>query len=143
VGFRYDEAVDTGPGLRGLACAAAMSGGIGAAMALGLLGPGRALLSRLLPARGQGPSREAREHGSFRIEIHGSSTAGDHLTGVISAQKDPGYGATPIMLAESALCLAQDDLPARGGVLTTASCMGMALVERLRNAGMTFRVEGA
>ncbi len=45
------------------------------------------------------------------------------------------------MLAESALCLAGDALPARGGVLTTASCMGMTLVDRLRRAGMTFRVE--
>jgi short subunit dehydrogenase-like uncharacterized protein len=140
-GFRYDEAIDTGPGPLGLARAAAMSAGIGAAMAVGLLGPGRALLSRFLPAPGEGPSREARQHGSFRIEIHASSTTGDHLTGLIGAHKDPGYGATPIMLAESALCLAQDDLPAGGGVLTTASCLGMALVERLRNAGMTFRVE--
>ncbi len=140
-GFRYDEAIDTGPGPLGLARAAAMSAGIGAAMAVGLFGPGRALLSRFLPASGEGPSREAREHGSFRIEIRASSTTGDRLTGVIGAHKDPGYGATPIMLAESALCLAQDDLPARGGVLTTASCMCMALVERLRGAGMTFRVE--
>jgi len=27
-----------------------------------------------------------------------------------------------------------------GGVLTTASCMGMPLVQRLRRAGMTFEV---
>ncbi len=45
------------------------------------------------------------------------------------------------MLAESALSLAEDTLPDRAGVLTTASCMGMTLVDRLRRAGMTFRVE--
>jgi short subunit dehydrogenase-like uncharacterized protein len=44
------------------------------------------------------------------------------------------------MLAESALCLAQDDVPSEGGVLTPASCMGLRLVERLRRADMTFEV---
>jgi short subunit dehydrogenase-like uncharacterized protein len=59
----------------------------------------------------------------------------------VSARKDPGYGATSVYLAESALCLAQDDLPARGGLLTPASCMGLHLVQRLRDAGMVFQVD--
>jgi short subunit dehydrogenase-like uncharacterized protein len=36
---------------------------------------------------------------------------------------DPGYGETSRMLAESALSLAFDDLPAEGGVLTPAQAM--------------------
>ena len=46
------------------------------------------------------------------------------------------------MLGESAVCLAKDDGKTRkeGGILTPASCMGMRLVERLREAGMTFEV---
>jgi len=45
------------------------------------------------------------------------------------------------MLAEAAACLATDrTLPTRGGVLTPASCMGLPLIERLRRAGMTWRV---
>ena len=55
---------------------------------------------------------------------------------LVECDKDPGYGATARMLGESALCLARDDLPAQGGVLTPASAMGMTLVERLRRAGM-------
>ena len=44
---------------------------------------------------------------------------------------DPGYGETSKMLAESALCLAHDDLPDRAGQLTPAVAMGQALIDRL------------
>lgn len=45
------------------------------------------------------------------------------------------------MLAECGLCLALDDLEfKKGGVLTTAVAMGMPLVDRLRKAGMTFKI---
>jgi len=121
----------------------ALSAGLGAFGVTAILPPGRAVLSRLLPAPGAGPSREQRERGGFRVAIHAKGSGGDRLTGVVEASRDPGYGATSIMIGESALCLAEDELLARGGVLTTASCMGMILVERLRKAGMTFRVESS
>jgi short subunit dehydrogenase-like uncharacterized protein len=139
--FRYDEAVDTGRGAAGLGRAVGMTLGIGVGLAALSLPPTRALAARFLPAPGEGPSREQRERGSFRVELHATTTSGDRLLGVVEGKLDPGYGSTAIMLGESARSLAQDDLPARGGVLTTASCMGMVLVERLRKAGMTFRVE--
>jgi short subunit dehydrogenase-like uncharacterized protein len=44
------------------------------------------------------------------------------------------------MLAESALCLAVDDLPKTAGQVTTAVAMGDALIGRLRAAGIRFRV---
>jgi short subunit dehydrogenase-like uncharacterized protein len=44
------------------------------------------------------------------------------------------------MLSESALCLAQDDLPETAGQVTTAVAMGDALMERLRRAGIAFEV---
>ena len=53
---------------------------------------------------------------------------------------DPGYGETAKMLAESALCLAHDDLPETAGQVTTAAAMGDALIERLTGAGIAFRV---
>jgi short subunit dehydrogenase-like uncharacterized protein len=46
------------------------------------------------------------------------------------------------MLAESALCLALDRVPRRGGVLTPGQVMGDALIERLQAAGIQFRVIG-
>jgi short subunit dehydrogenase-like uncharacterized protein len=53
---------------------------------------------------------------------------------------DPGYGETSKMLAESALCLALDDLPQTAGQVTTAQAMGAALTERLKRAGIGFDV---
>jgi saccharopine dehydrogenase (NAD+, L-glutamate forming) len=44
------------------------------------------------------------------------------------------------MLAESALCLACDELPATAGQVTTAVAMGEALRGRLERAGVTFEV---
>ena len=54
----------------------------------------------------------------------------------IGASGDPGYQATSVMLAESALSLALDGdrLPDRAGVLTPATALGDVLVERLRKA---------
>jgi short subunit dehydrogenase-like uncharacterized protein len=43
------------------------------------------------------------------------------------------------MLAESALCLALDDLPPTRGQVTTANAMGDALIDRLSKAGLIFR----
>jgi len=139
--FRYDEAIDMGRGPLGLARATGLSAGMAGFMIAVGIGPTRKLLERKLPSPGEGPSREERENGYFRIEIHAKSTDGERLRARVEADNDPGYGATAKMLAESALCLAQDDLPARGGILTTAAAMGMKLVERLRGAGMRFEVQ--
>jgi short subunit dehydrogenase-like uncharacterized protein len=64
------------------------------------------------------------------------------LEGRVFGKGDPGYAATARMLAESALCLAFDELPAQGGVLTPTTVMGMKLVQRLRKTDFTFEVEG-
>jgi short subunit dehydrogenase-like uncharacterized protein len=53
---------------------------------------------------------------------------------------DPGYTETSKMLAESALCLAHDDLPERAGQLTPAVAMGPMLRRRLEAAGIEFKV---
>jgi short subunit dehydrogenase-like uncharacterized protein len=42
------------------------------------------------------------------------------------------------MLAQAALCLALDDLPATSGQVTTATAMGDALLSRLQAEGITF-----
>ena len=53
---------------------------------------------------------------------------------------DPGYTETSKMLAESALCLAFDDLPEVAGQTTTAIAMGDALTARLASRGLAFEV---
>ena len=62
----------------------------------------------------------------------------------VKGDRDPGYGATAKMLAESAVCLASGDLEAAGGFWTPASAMGDALRQRLvAHAGMRFEFGGA
>ena len=46
------------------------------------------------------------------------------------------------MLAESALCLAFDNLPKNYGILTPSSAMGEKLLHRLiKNAGLSFEIK--
>jgi len=105
-------------------------------------GPSRAVLGRFLPAPGEGPSETSRNRGRFRMEIRTRTSTGARYRCVVAARGDPGYQATSVMLGESALCLALDrsGLPDRSGVLTPATAMGHALVDRLRSAGFTLVV---
>ncbi len=130
--FRYRELSAFGNPL----IATAATAGLGA-LAGGLaFGPTRKLLDRVLPDPGEGPSEKSRESGYFKMEVHA-----DGRRAKVAAKGDPGYAATAPMMGEAALCLALDELPDRFGVLTPATAMGTALVERLRAAGMTLTVE--
>ncbi|HET6830806.1 MAG TPA: saccharopine dehydrogenase NADP-binding domain-containing protein [Solirubrobacterales bacterium] len=138
--FRYRELMLTGRGPLGLAKAAGVAGGIAGVFA-GLATPGaRQLLDRVLPAPGEGPDESTRERGFFAIDIHSTTSDGERLRCEIRVQGDPGYKATGVMLGESALCLALDDLPDAAGVLTPASAMGRVLADRLIAAGHSYRV---
>jgi short subunit dehydrogenase-like uncharacterized protein len=96
----------------------------------------RALARRLEP--GSGPSAEKRARSWFRVTFVGEA-GGERVVTRVSGG-DPGYTETAKMLAESALCLAFDDLPETAGQVTTAAAMGDALVDRLRKAGIDFEV---
>jgi short subunit dehydrogenase-like uncharacterized protein len=137
--FRYREVTGFGTGPAAPVLGAATAAGLKTAAAGLAFGPSRAVLGKLLPAPGQGPSEKARRTGYFRIEIHTRTSAGARYVGTIEAQGDPGYAATSVMLGESALCLAldHDRLTGSTGVLTPAAAMGSALTGRLRSAGHT------
>ncbi|NGO41354.1 saccharopine dehydrogenase family protein [Streptomyces ureilyticus] len=112
----------------------------GAAFAAAQLPPARRWLSdRLKP--GEGPSEEKRARSWFSVRFVGEG--GGHRVFTEVAGGDPGYGETAKMLAESALCLAFDELPPTSGQVTTAVAMGDRLIERLREAGISFRVAAA
>ncbi|SDY39019.1 Uncharacterized conserved protein [Micromonospora pattaloongensis] len=117
--------------------AAGLTVGVAGAFALAQLPPARRLLLRLRPA-GAGPTPEQRANGWFRVRFVAES--GDRRVVTEVAGGDPGYGETAKMLAESALCLAYDPLPATAGQVTTAVAMGEALRTRLERAGIAFRV---
>ncbi|WP_320066760.1 saccharopine dehydrogenase family protein [Micromonospora sp. RTGN7] len=112
--------------------------GLGGLVGLVKLPPTRRwLLGRL--ASGQGPTPQQRAKSWFRVRFIGSGGGQRVLTEVSGG--DPGYDETAKMLAESALCLALDDgLPATSGQVTPVTAMGDALLERLQQAGLTFRV---
>ena len=133
--FRYREVMAFGRGPLGPLLAAGTTAGV-AGIGLGMaLPPTRALLDRVLPAPGDGPSERTRERGHFRTETTGTATNGARYRTTFAMQGDPGYAATAVMLGETGLGLALDDLPGEGGVLTPATALGTLLVDRLRAAG--------
>ncbi|KAJ2992176.1 hypothetical protein HDV02_003243 [Globomyces sp. JEL0801] len=117
--------------------------------------PVRWAAKAILPP-GTGPSEKSRNEGHFTITLFGEATDDSgkkhYAKAVVKGVGDPGYKETSKMMSESALCLALNRLecgqPGKtgnfksytGGVVTSAASMGMVLIQRLRNAGMTFEV---
>src|SRR5215217_1555163 len=112
-------------------------GGTAALFALSQLPPTRAWLRGRMRS-GEGPSAERRARSWFNVRFVGEGGGRRVVTEV--AGGDPGYEETAKMLAESALCLAGDELPPSAGQVTPAVAMGDALIERLRRQGISFRV---
>ncbi|HVV87725.1 MAG TPA: saccharopine dehydrogenase NADP-binding domain-containing protein [Kofleriaceae bacterium] len=139
--FVYREVMSAPATARGLATAAAITGGL-AGMAFALKHPRlRAAFARRAPKPGEGPSATARERGRWRVRLVGE--AGHHRLVYVAgdAHGDPGYASTAKMLGEAALCLALDPLTSPAGVTTPSVAMGRALVDRLRRAGLTWEVD--
>ncbi|WP_430780364.1 saccharopine dehydrogenase family protein [Actinoplanes sp. G11-F43] len=138
-GFRYREVMSVGTSAASPVLARAtkilMTG-----LVVGLtVPPVRFVLDRLLPAPGTGPDEATRRNGHFTVDIFATTTTGARYRSRVRAEGDPGYAATAVMLGESALALAldRDRLPeSDGGVLTPATGIGDALVDRLRAAGL-------
>jgi short subunit dehydrogenase-like uncharacterized protein len=110
---------------------------VGGAIALAQLPPTRRVLLKIKDP-GEGPTAEEREKAWFRVGFVGEG-GGQRVQTQVSGG-DPGYGETSKMLAESALCLAHDELPELAGQLTTAVAMGQPLIDRLGRAGIKFEV---
>lgn len=126
--FVYDEMMLTGPGEQGEAMAKAVAED--KSMANDPMQPG------------EGPSKEERETGFYDVMFVGSNASGDSMVASVKGDKDPGYGSTSKMIAESAICLVKNPDAATGGIWTPASAMGSLLIDRLQeSAGLTFQVE--
>lgn len=128
--FIYDEMMMTGPGEKG----ETVANHVASANAFG----------DNPPKPGEGPTQEERDNGFYDAMFVGTGPNGETIIGAVTGDKDPGYGSTSKMIAESAVCLAKDvsrsDTP--GGVYTPAPAMGDALIPRLiKNAGLTFEIE--
>lgn len=127
----YDEMIFTGPGEQGEKRAHAVAGD----KSLGAEGG---------PKPGEGPSREERETGFYDVLFVAQDAAGHTVKVSVSGDRDPGYGSTSRMIAESAVCLLTEATATGGGIWTPASAMGRPLIARLQaNAGMRFVAEPA
>ena len=126
--FVYDEMLVTGPGDKGEAVAKAVAEDN--SMANDPRKPG------------EGPDKDERESGFYDVLMVGEHTDGRSVRISIKGDKDPGYGSTSKMIAESAVCLVKNPDLGFGGIWTTAPVMGSELIERLEaNAGLTFTIE--
>ena len=94
--------------------------------------------SKLKP--GEGPSKEERENGFYDILFIGEYPDGTTVRASVQGDRDPGYGSTSKMLAETGLALLANK--GAGGVWTPGALLGDALIERLiEHAGLTFQIE--
>ena len=128
--FVYDEMLITGPGPKGEQIAQAVAGD-------------KSLGGEGGPKPGEGPSKEERDSGFYDLLFLGEDAQGQRLRVGVKGDRDPGYGSTSRMIAESAVCLLRDVPALSGGIWTPAPAMGEALIARLQtNAGLSFAVEG-
>ena len=98
------------------------------------------------PKPGEGPSKEERDTGFYDVLFIGEYPADETANArrillSVKGDRDPGYGSTSKMIAETAIALTENAGP--GGVTTPGAALGEALVKRLEeHAGLTFAVEG-
>lgn len=131
--FRYEHYLQ----LKKFTSVAGLAAGVGGMFTLAQFKPSRDwLLSK--KSSGEGPSADQRAKSWFKVRFHGEG-GGKSVNTEVSGG-DPGYGETSKMLAESALCLAFDELPKRSGQLTPAAAMGDSLMARLQKQGIKFAV---
>ena len=128
--FVYDEMLITGPGAKGEQVALAVAGD-------------RTLGGEGGPKPGEGPSKEERDSGFYDLLFLAEDAQVNRLRAGVKGDRDPGYGSTSKMIAESAVSLLRDVPALAGGIWTPASAMGEKLIARLQaRAGLSFAVEG-
>lgn len=132
--FSYSHYIVTG----GLPATIGLVGAVGGVTALAHWRVGRDLLLKLR-SPGEGPSEEKRARSFFRSRFVAEAPGAERLITEVSGG-DPGYGEAAKMLAESALCLAFDEVEVGGGQVTPAVALGRRLIDRLSRAGINFHV---
>jgi short subunit dehydrogenase-like uncharacterized protein len=108
-----------------------------------LMTPLRKIVRPLMKKPGEGPSLEVRENGWFSATFKAEAEDGEVSIFKMHGKGDPGYKVTSKLVAESALCLVENEseLPEGaeyGGILTSASGLGDAYIKRLKKVGIHF-----
>ena len=139
--FSYNEATLSGKGFKGK-----IRGYLGAIPLIFVAAKPNSMLKKIanaiLPNPGQGPTKKQRENGYFNLKFFIKTMDDTQMIARVIGDMDPGYGSTSKMLAESAICLAKDNLTNYNGVITPSVAMGDSLLKRLEdNAGLTFTLK--
>ena len=138
--FRYEEAMMAGKGISGFWKS------ILAVFPLAMIGLSpnsflKKIVNSYMPKPGEGPGIEKRKNGFYNLRFYITIDEKRKAFAKVIGDRDPGYGSTSKMLAESALCLAFDNLPENYGVVTPSFSMGDKLLNRLNeNAGLKFEL---
>jgi len=100
----------------------------------------RALLQRLVPQPGTGPSERALDAIGYELEVVARGERGARFRGRVIAQGHPGYRSTPEMAVCVALGLADGTLgrTPHFGIVSPAAGLGIEAVPALRAAGVRF-----
>ena len=101
------------------------------------------LKKTIFPKPGEGPSKHKMKNGFFKMKIIGFINKIRKNSVTVTGDSDPGYSATAKMLTESAICilLNENRIPKKYGVLTPASGIGLILIERLKEKGISFTID--
>ena len=101
------------------------------------------LKKTIFPKPGEGPSKHKMKNGFFKMKIIGFMNKIRKNSVTVTGDSDPGYSATAKMLTESAICilLNENKIPKKYGVLTPASGIGLILIERLKEKGISFTID--
>ena len=125
--FVYDEMTATGPGEEGKA---QIAEAIRTQSGFTRDGPDLSIQP------GEGPGKAVREAGHYALSYNGIIDGKVAIKVTVSDDLDPGFGSTARLVAESALCLLQDNIEVAGGMWTPASAMAEQLLKRLPEKGV-------
>lgn len=81
------------------------------------------------PKPGDGPPEHERNNGSHETVFIGQTEQGEKIQVGVCGKGDPGFRSTSRIIAETAICLLDADIP--GGCWTPVSALQQALFERL------------
>ena len=147
--FVYREGTKIGEGMRARLATEAIClslRGVSAALAGGswIRQPLLALLDRIGPRSGEGPSEKALSEMQWELVARAEGSDRRTINVRLHGAGHPGYRSTAAMIVESGLALAFDGarLPTIFGAVTPAAGLGTALLERLRDARIEIRIEG-
>ena len=141
--FLYSEVTSFSKGFKGYTKSLSMLIGLGLMKTFMSFKPTFLFLRKfILPSPGEGPTKNERENGFFKILLKGK-VGENKISCIVSGDRDPGYSGTARMLSESAISviLNDQDLPQNFGVLTPASGIGITLIKRLKNKGIVFKIQ--